>query len=258
MGKSRTDDYLHFLARATTDPSPALSRWDHTATLRYPLLFALRFLLARATQGHTATKISQIIANYIQSGFIGDESQLDFLQIIDRNISTATYRQANESIRVLAQLSYLTAVRKQCCRSLRRGRCNQPVRGILLPYSVLPLKDRASEIERRTALFESVVADSSFDYPASVISNIDEAGFSYLEGRRVRRTHLVIERNQMIRRRFFQERPTSSCDLCKVDTQHQYPWVDRLLEISPLVAIVLWSTNVRQWNFIGGFGGKLP
>ena len=108
---------------------------------------------------------------------------------------------------------------------------------ILLPYSGPPLKDRASEIERRTALFESVVADSSFDYPASVISNIDEAGFSYLEGRRVRRTHLVIERNQMIRRRFFQERPTSSCDLCKVDTQHQYPWVDRLLEIHHLLPL---------------------
>lgn len=30
-GKVTTDEYLHFLAQATTQPSPALSGWSHTA-----------------------------------------------------------------------------------------------------------------------------------------------------------------------------------------------------------------------------------
>lgn len=49
-GKVTTDEYLHFLAQATTQPSPAHKGWNHTEPLRYPLLFALRFILARAAQ----------------------------------------------------------------------------------------------------------------------------------------------------------------------------------------------------------------
>ncbi len=235
-GQITTDDYLHFLARATTDPSPALSQWDHTATLRYPLLFVLRFLLARATQGHMATKLSQIVANYVDSGFVGDESQLDFLRIIDLNVRGGSHRQARESIRVLAQLSYLTAIRDRIVVSLAEEDAANLFED-LTPILGTPLRDRAEEIERRASLFESVIADGSFEYPASIISDIDEAGFSFVEGHRVRRTHLIIERNQIIRRRFFQERPTTRCDLCQIDTHHSYPWVDRLLEVHHLLPL---------------------
>src|SRR5689334_11097507 len=35
------DEYLHFLARASTEPSPALSAWQPNSVSRYPLLFTL-------------------------------------------------------------------------------------------------------------------------------------------------------------------------------------------------------------------------
>lgn len=124
-GRVTTDEYLHFLATATTDPSPALSGWDHTANLRYPLLFVLRFLLARATQGIANTKISEIVHAYKASGFVGSESQMDFLGIIDiGNVTPAAHRQANESIKVLAQLSYLTATRDSVGVSLAKEDAN--------------------------------------------------------------------------------------------------------------------------------------
>lgn len=73
-GEVTTDEYLHFLAQATTQPSPALSGWNHTARLRYPLLFALRFILARAAQHQPVTDIAGIVDGYVQSGFVGDET----------------------------------------------------------------------------------------------------------------------------------------------------------------------------------------
>ena len=77
-GQVTTDEYLHFLARATTQPSPALSAWSHVARLRYPLLFALRFVLARTSQGQPVTDIADIVNTYMQSGLRGDEAQDDF------------------------------------------------------------------------------------------------------------------------------------------------------------------------------------
>lgn len=243
-GKITTDEYLHFLATATSDPTPALSNWDHTADLRYPLLFVLRFLLARATQGIVTTSISQIVGAYETSGFVGDEGQMDFLSIINtRIVPRSRHRQANESIKVLAQLSYLTATTNSVSVSLAVEDANdlfcdlQPIKGN-------PLKDRAKEIARRADLYPSASAELSFDYPASVVSDVSEAGFDsnegtqvFNEGTRVRRTHLTIERNQMIRRRYFEENPSPECDLCGMNTHEHYPWTLRLLEVHHLLPL---------------------
>ena len=236
-GKVTTDEYLHFLATATTDPSPALSEWDHTADLRYPLLFVLRFLLARATQGIATTTISEIVHAYKTSGFMGNESQMDFLGIIETgNVPRSPHRQANESIKVLAQLSYLTATSDSVDLSLAIEDANdlfcdlQPIQGT-------PLKNRANEITRRADLFPSANAELSFHYPASSVSDVGEAGFTFTEGTRVRRTHLTIERNQMIRKRYFEENPRPDCDLCGMNTHKYYPWTVRLLEVHHLLPL---------------------
>ena len=238
-GKVTTDEYLHFLAQATTQPSPALSDWDHESELRYPLLFVLRFLLARATQDKPTTYISEIVNAYTVSGFRGDEDQMEFLSILDAGkVGTSHHRQANESIKVLAQLSYLTATRDTITVSLAVEDA-QNMFCDLKPVAGTPLKDRAKEILRRTELFPSANAEIELNYPASTVSYIGEAGFSDAasEGRRVRRTHLTIERNQMIRRRFFTENPSPYCDLCDMDTHSVYPWTPKLLEIHHLLPL---------------------
>lgn len=236
-GKVTTDEYLHFLATATSDPSPALTEWDHTTKLRYPLLFVLRFLLARASQGIGTTKISEIVHAYNTSGFVGDESQMDFLGIINTGtVPKSSHRQANESIKVLAQLSYLTATADSVSVSLAIDDANdlfcdlQPIQGT-------PLKNRAKEIARRAALYPSASAEFTFDYPASIVSDVGEAGFVFSEGTRVRRTHLTIERNQMIRKRYFEENPSPDCDLCGMNTHDRYPWTTRLLEVHHLLPL---------------------
>ena len=238
-GKVTSDEYLHFLAQATTQPSPALRNWDNTAALRYPLLFVLRFLLARATQDKNTTAIAEIVNAYAASGFRGDEGQVEFLSIMNHGVKTRTldHRQPSESIRVLAQLSYLTAVRDTITVSLAPEDAHNLFCD-LKPVGGTPLADKAQEVLRRARLFLSANAELEIDYRASIVSNVGEAGFSDVpEGRRVRRTHLTIERNQMIRRRFFEENPSPYCDLCGMDTHQTYPWTPRLLEVHHLLPL---------------------
>ena len=262
-GKVTTDEYLHFLAQATTQPSPALSGWDHAARLRYPLLFALRFILARATQHQPATDIADIIGAYDLSGLRGDEDQETFLGVLDaytgRPPHRADTRQPAESIKALAQLSYLTATKSRVTVSLT------PLDAAdlfddLKPVLGSPLAAGAAEIDRRAALFLSAKADMETDYPRTVLSSISEAGFddAFPEGRRVRRTHVSIERNHIIREMFFRQQPQHICDLCGMDTRQVYPWTDRLLEVHHLLPLCSGARTSKDGTLLEDLVANCP
>lgn len=50
-GSVTSDDYFHFLAQTFTDPHPSFQEWSPTDNPRFPLLFAIKFLLARVPAG---------------------------------------------------------------------------------------------------------------------------------------------------------------------------------------------------------------
>lgn len=260
-----TDDYLHFLAQATTQPSPALSAWKHTARLQYPLLFALRFVLARATQRLPVTDIADIVSSYVRSGFRGDESQEDFLAILDTRsrLSQRTdgIRQARESIQVLAQLSYLTATHRDVTVSLVPSDAAELFDG-LSPVLGKPLADGSEEIDRRAALFQGVVADADIeaDYPDTVLDPIREAGFddAIKEGRRVRRAHVSIERNRIVREMFFKQNSEIHCDFCGMDTHRTYPWTNGLLEVHHLLPLCSGARTSKDGTFLGDLVANCP
>jgi len=242
-----SDEYLHFLAMATSDPSPALSGWDSSADLRYPLLFALRFLFARAIRGIESTRISDIVHSYEDSGFSGDEELRDFLTISDSSVGNRprpACRQARESLKVLAQLSYMSATGDTIFLSLSPDDAENlfwnmnPIRGDAL-------EDGADEIMRRASHFRSPSLKLQFDYPASVIGNVAEAGFVFNEGIRVRRAHLTIERNRNIRKRYFEKNPDPDCDFCGIRAGRIYPWAPGLHELHHLLPL---CSGVRTSN----------
>ena len=262
-GKVTSDEYLHFLAQATTQPSPALSTWDRAAQLRYPLLFALRFILARATQDQRTTDIADIINSYRLSEFCGDEDQEAFLGVLDaytsRPLDRSDARQAAESVKVLAQLSYLTATTSRVTVSLTPSDA-AALFDDLKPVCGRPLADGENEVDRRAALFLSAKADIETDYPATVLSSISEAGFdgAIQEGRRVRRTHMSIERNNIIREMFFKQKPGHFCDLCGMDTRQVYPWTDRLLEVHHLLPLCSGARTSKDGTLLEDLVANCP
>lgn len=264
-GQVTTDDYLHFLARATTQPSPALSGWDHTAPLRYPLLFSLRFTLARASQGDPVTDIAEIVNSYIQSGFRGDERQEDYLPILGTDTEnrrrTGGIRQPSESIKVLAQLSYLTATPREVTVSLVPSDAAD-LFDDLSPVLGRPLANGAEEIDRRAELFLSAMSDVDVetDYPHTALDPVGEAGFdgAFKEGRRVRHAHVSIERNRIVRDMFFKQNPRHSCDFCGMDTRLTYPWTDRLLEIHHLLPLCSGARTTKDGTLLDDLVANCP
>ena len=240
-GAITTDEYFHFLAQATTDPSPALTGWDNTVELRYPLLFSLRFMLARAAIGLGTTDISQIVASYEASGFTGDEDQSAFIELINSNLNMSQVpRQAAESIQVVAQISYLSLDKRTLTVSLSQEDALDLFEQIS-PIGGQPLNDGADEVFRLTDLFQSSIDELELDYDTTVLSDVEDAGFSgdtaFSEGKKIRKTHLVIERNGKIREEFFKANPSAVCDMCAMDTANAYPWVDRVLDVHHLLPL---------------------
>ena len=243
-GSTTCDEYLHFLARAFTEPAPALEDWRPDTQFRYPLLFALKYLLTKAAIADApVATFDEIIGAYRASGFDGDENDEQFIAAIgagasyedtSRGAPENLRRQARESLQVIAQISYLHVRGNLVMVSLNREDA-QAMFQDLAPIIGPRAHDREAEIFRLAALFEDGSTDISFDYPNTIINEIVESGFR--EGSKVKKTHITIERNASLRREFFAARPTSICDVCELDTASTYPWTERVMDLHHLLPL---------------------
>lgn len=237
-GTVTCDEYMHFLVEVVTDPSPALSDWakiSDFSTLRNPLCFSLKYLLAKvAGLNEFFTPINEIIGAYISSGFTGQEDDTAFLSLMPNRdqypaiANSVDPRQARESIKFISQISYLHIDSGNVIAALSQEDAFNifheinPIHGNREP-------DGNNEIQRLAALFKDGSVHDFFDYKETIISDVVESGFS--EGSKVKKTHIVIERNAKLRDTFFKNNPTSKCDACNLDTNKKYPWVERVLDL---------------------------
>ena len=238
------DEYLHFLACATTSPSPALQGWNYNSTFRYPLLFSLKYLLTKAASTHDPwASLDEIIGAYGTSGFTGDEDDNGFINVLrsktnyekaGKNAPKDLRRQAAESLRVIAQISYLHIRGSVMNVSLDQADA-QEIFADLAPVGGSREHNREAEIRRLAKLFEDGSTSIVFDYPHTIISDVVESGFR--EGDKVKKTHITIERNSSLRREFFRMRPTAICDVCAIDTAQTYPWTERVLDLHHLLPL---------------------
>ncbi len=240
-GKATCDEYFHFLLRIFTEPSPALADWSPKGPFRYPLLFSLKYLLAKTATGYTkSTSVSEIIGAYGYSNFSGGENDEEFIYLIGKAAefekigASASSRQARESLRVIAQISYLFAGRQGMLVALDREDAHA-IFHALNPIEGPRKTGREAEIRRLAELFKDGSNDDFFDYPATIIGDVVESGFR--EGSKVKKTHVTIERNRNLRIAFFNANPTSICDFCELDTRKSYNWTDRVMDIHHLLPL---------------------
>ena len=233
------DEYLHFLVQATTDPSPALSSWDAKARIRYPLCFALKYVLTKvAVTGEHVCNYRQILAAYAKSDFVGDEDVASFVDLIDQELDVdgilAPYRnsdrlrQARESLKFLSQISYLHAGRQSLIATIEQDDARE-IFEAMTPLTGSKFSNGDEEIQRISRFFKDGSVHDFFDYPSTTISDISDNGFA--EGDRVRKTHIVVERNSMLRTIFFRSNPSAECQACALDTHAKYPWTERVLDM---------------------------
>jgi len=240
------DEYFHFLARATTEPSPAFQDWQPNANFKYPLLFSLKYLLAKAAIARqTSSTLDEIVGAFRECGLTGAEKDVEFIEVINRRNARDYHqsgqtapdnlrRQARESLRVIAQISYLHIQNNDIFVSLSSGDAHN-IFFELDPIIGPRADERDAEIRRLADLFQDGFTDIRFDFPETVVEDVVESGFR--EGSKVKRTHLTIERNSGIRREFFLVRPTSICDVCRLNTQIMYPWTERIIDLHHLLPL---------------------
>ena len=244
-GAVTCDEYLHFLVEATTIPSPALSNWNHKARIRHPLCFSLKYILAKiAIQGTSVSTINEVIGAYIDSDFDGSEDEADFVSLLNNDVDysvvvrpyrqSSRLRQARESIKFLCQLSYLHTYRNYIFATLSRHDAETVFQAIA-PLGGQPLQDGDQEIQRLATHFRDGSIHDFFDYPTTTISDESYSGFE--DGSRVKRSHIVIERNSRLRRLFFNRAPTAVCHACQTDTHAKYPWTDRVLDMHHILPL---------------------
>lgn len=243
-GVITADEYFHFLARAFTHPSPALEGWTRSAEFRYPLLFALKYLLAkRAISGPPFSTLDEVIGAYVRTELAGDEDEEAFIGAvasdsvygpIGRQVPYGPRRQSKESLQVISQISYLHIEQRGIVVSLDPEDARdlfQDLTPILGPRSA----NREAELRRLADLFRDGATEDSFEYPHTVVNDAVLSGF--LEGSKVKRTHMTIERNSGLREAFFSAKPTSICDVCTLNTLRTYPWTTRILDIHHLLPL---------------------
>lgn len=243
-GAVTCDEYLHFLIEATTDPSPALSGWKISSSrnnLRHPLCFALKYILAKvAGVNEYTTPINEIIGAFIQSGFSGAEDDVAFLSLMpSRNTyigetTSLETRQARESIKFISQISYLHSFGGKIIASLNPEDANE-IFSSLCPIDGPQEANGDAEIQRLATLFRDGSEHDFFDYKNTILSDVQESGFK--EGSKVKKTHIVIERNSKLRALFFARNPIAICDSCRLDTKQKYPWVNRILDLHHLLPL---------------------
>ncbi len=244
-GAVTCDEYLHFLVCSFTEPVPALADWQTNAEFRYPLLFALKCLLTKSAIAPETpvASLNEIIGAYRISGFTGGEDANRFIAVVGRNAGyenagrTAPEnlrRQARESLKVIAQISYLHIRNNQIIVSLNPADA-QEIFEDLAPIGGPRAADGEAEIRRLATLFKDGSTSISFEYPNTIVDEVMESGFR--EGGKVKKTHITIERNSRLRKDFFAARPTSTCDVCALDTAKTYPWTERVIDLHHLLPL---------------------
>ena len=244
-GAVTCDEYVHFLVEATTSPSPALSTWSHNARIRHPLCFSLKYILAKiAVYKNPFSTINEIIGAYVSSDFSGGEAVNDYVALLDSGEDyesavapyrrSARLRQARESIKFICQLSYLHTYRSRIIATLSQSDAADIFEAVA-PLGGTPLPDGDDEIQRLAAHFKDGSIHDFFDYPSTTTSEVSHSGF--VEGNKVKRSHIVIERNSRLRNLFYRTQPTATCHACETDTHAKYPWTERVLDIHHILPL---------------------
>ena len=250
-GAVTCDEYLHFLIRAFTEPSPALADWKPDAICRYPLLFVLKYLLTkRAVANAPISTLNEIIGAYRQTGFSGTETDLEFIgtlkhsALFEKAGATAPedLRQAKESLKVISQISYLHMQGQDIIVSLDPADA-QAIFQDIVAITGPKAPNREAEIRRLASLFSDGANEDFYEYPNTVVNDIIQSGF--MEGSKVKRTHMTIERNQELRKEYFSAFPSPLCDVCRLDTAATYPWTPRVLDLHHLLPLCS-GTRVKQ------------
>lgn len=245
------DNYFSFLIPRFYYPSPAFNDYDHRTKQIFPVCALLKYLLAKQRQ----TGDGSISIDDVFSILIGNEcTGLEPVEFYNR-ITRTNYRPTGDQKR---QLREMLIFYSQCSfLKWREGTLYldvdssdqdmfQQIEALVSPIQVKRQSDRDAEIISMASLKDIPLVTISAE--RTVPTDI-----TFTEGKRVRVTHLRIERSPRLRKMYFETLPRPIlCDMCAKDMNRAYPWtidlleVHHLLPLSSSIALLEGDTSLRD------------
>jgi len=230
------DEYLSFWIPRFYLPSPAFQDYTPFDSRVFPLCAVLKYLLANFLEyGEAEIDLSQVFSLIIGNRCDGTEplEHYQTLRPVNRSPIRDEGRQVREMLIFASQMSWL----KWYGGALRVDILPGDLQSIEDLRSVVePLQNHRSPTQQQEILALGRITTEIIKPVALTTREIPE-DVLFTEGKRVRVTHLRIERSPQLRRLFFSKSSLPICDMCTCDTRYRYPWTDNLLEIHHLLPL---------------------
>lgn len=238
------DEYLFlFASRFYCDP-PFGESYIPSVNRVYPVCVLIRYLLAIYQQGQKAkVDLETIFSKLIGNNCIGSEP-LSFYNNLRktscRPMNNNQLRQVRELIKFISQFSFLHWDGNFLHLDLLSHSANT-LRDI--EQRLQPLQKTQESYRDKEILSLGKVGDEDISmvqpFVATVPLTIDDEIF--VEGNKIRVTHLITERSRILRTQFFKYlstiQPSIICDMGGCDLSYSYPWAENLLEIHHLMPL---------------------
>jgi 5-methylcytosine-specific restriction endonuclease McrA len=231
------DEYLSFIISRIYYPSPATQQYDVNQERTFPFCVILRYLIAKfKQQGEASITLDETFSYLVGNSIKGIEPFESFLTLIptNRRAQGDEGRQVREMLIFLAQSSFLKWNNSSLILDVMSGdeETIHQLEQIATPLLLQQNPDSDAEVIRL-----GTVDATRVQTIASVAREIQD-DLVFTEGKRIRVTHLRVERSPRLRRMFFTNLPLPYfCDMCLENMNERYPWTDNLLEIHHLLPL---------------------
>ena len=249
------DQYLSFIIPRLYYPSPATKQFSATENRVFPLSAILRFLLAKfGQQGEASITLDDIFSYLVGNNVTGIEPIDTFLtlQPTTREGYKDEERQVREMLIFLAQSSFLKWSDSTLVLDVMNGdnETIQKLQHISAPLILPQALDGDAEVIQLGTINTAEI--QSF----ASVAREKQDDLLFTEGKRVRVTHLRVERSPKLRRMFFANMQVPYlCDMCQKDMKIRYPWTDNLLEVHHLLPL---SSVIRLTRTGTSFNDLVP
>jgi 5-methylcytosine-specific restriction endonuclease McrA len=208
----------------------------------FPFVMIIKFLIAKARQGIAFVGIDDVFRYVIGSNLTGFEPIDDFSRLhpTQRTPDGDEYRQVREMLAFISQLEFLSWNGSQLSLDIdiSRWQSLESIAEAIAPE----LPDLTKSREDQILALGSYTIDENQHRSTEVLEMVQrqrliESDELFIEGKRNRITHLVVERSRKVRERFLRERHVTHCDMCTMYPPSKYRWVESLLEVHHLLPL---------------------
>lgn len=234
------DAYLYELERRFRYPFPAFDNYRDFKGICFPFFAIIKLLMAKSVgnmEKLSSVSLKDIGSMLIANDVTGLENMAFYKRLQPRSFSFESdfsndqKRQVREMMALLGQHSYIGYSQGR----LTLAGLNEEER----ESAFLSMTPISTDIASMTPVddFVELTKYRAYQRPETRVESEDASSlenFSVSEGRKVFTSHLKIERDASLRRKYIRLHPQPVCDVCGRNMHVVYPWTENMLEIHHL------------------------